>query len=517
MERSICVSDPLRPSAAVQRIYRRRPAQGESAIDAIAAARATSPDKLQRRLVGDIDAIVMRALRKEPQHRYSSVESLVEDIRRHLSNEPVQARQGNWVYYSQRFVRRHFAAVGAGTGFVLFVIAVAIVMSIQRQDIARALDRATLDRQRAEKVSDFMLNVFMAADPFNNFGKEPTASTLLDRAARRIQSDLNQQPEVHARLLEAIGRSFRRMGQPDKAIPYLQDSLTIQRSLSDINQSMMGSIVTEIAVALSDAGRLEESDRYFKEALTLLQRSQDQKSQAHARLLIELGKLEKMRGHLARALEYVNLALQMMREVKGARDPEVGEIFAEISNIKLLADDLAGAELAARSAVEIYRSQPLYHPDRVMADYCLADILFYRGRIAESALLFEQTLAAQRQIYGSTNSVVAVTESSLAQVRLAQNNTRDAEKLILRALASHRDSGSTAYQKIGYLQTMLATVYMRESKFAEAESLLRETLELFAKNLPRIISTLRPPNTTWVKRCWELASWPRRNRSSLKQ
>ena len=101
-------------------------------------------------------------------------------------------------------------------------------MSIQRQNIAAALEQATHDRERAENVSQFMLDVFSAADPFINFGREPTARILLDQAARNIQNDLSQQPDVRARLLEAIGRSYRRMGQPDRAVVYLQDALAHQ-------------------------------------------------------------------------------------------------------------------------------------------------------------------------------------------------------------------------------------------------------------------------------------------------
>jgi serine/threonine protein kinase len=231
MERSICVADPPRPSLNLQRAMLSGPVEGEPTVAVLALARSMSPERLRRRLVGDIDAIVMRALRKEPQHRYSSVERLVADIRHYLENEPVQARQGNWVYYTQRFVRRHTTAVAASAGFLIFLTGVAIVMSIQRQSIAAALERATHDRERAEQVSEFMLDVFSAADPFVNAGKEPTARALLDQAARNIQGDLSQQPEVRARLLEAIGRSYRRMGQPGRAVAYLQDSLRLQRQL----------------------------------------------------------------------------------------------------------------------------------------------------------------------------------------------------------------------------------------------------------------------------------------------
>jgi tetratricopeptide (TPR) repeat protein len=482
MERSICVADPLRPSAAVARAMEGTPAEGEPSMTTLALARGMSPDRLRRRLVGDLDAIIMRALRKEPDRRYSSVERLVADIRHYLANEPVQARQGNWFYYSQRFVRRHTAGVAAGVAFLGFVIAVAVVMSIQRQNIAAALERAMNDRERAEKVSQFMLDVFSAADPFTNFGREPTARILLEQAARNIQNDLTQQPEVRARLLEAIGRSYRRMGQPDRAVAYLQDSLRIQQQLSGKDEATIGSIVTEIAIAMREQGRMEESDRYFSEALEISRRSTDHRSEAHAQLLVNLGRLEKLRSNTEEALGKLTEALQLMREIKGPEDPEVGGILAEMSNILVWSDDLEGAERAARQAVEIYKAVHESHPDRIMADYYLADILFYRGRIDDAAALFESALAAQRRIYGSANSTVADTLASLAQVRIAQNNLGEAEKLIREGIAAHRNSDSAAYSKIGYMQTMLATMLMRRANFAEAERLLRDTLNLFAKN-----------------------------------
>jgi len=483
MERSICVADPPRPSASVQRAMQSGPAQGELAIAALALARNLSPERLRRRLVGDIDAIVMRALRKEPQHRYSSVERLVADIRHYLENEPVQARQGNWVYYTQRFVRRHTTAVIASVGFLIFLTGVAIVMSIQRQNIAAALERATHDRERAEIVSQFMLDVFSAADPFINSGKEPTARALLDQAARNIQGDLSQQPEVRARLLEAIGRSYRRMGQPERAVAYLQDSLRIQRQLLQKDDASLGSVITEIAIALRNQDRIDESDGYFSEALQISRQAKDQRSEAYAKLLVDLGRLEKFRSNPNQALSHLEQALQLMRALKGPKDPEVGAILAEMSNIKVWLDDLAGAEVAARAAVEIYQAVPAEYPDRVMAEYYLADLLFTQGHIAEAAPLLDRVLAAQRHLYGDKSRATAETLASLAQVRIAQKNFAAAENLIREALEAHRESSSNAHLPIGYLQTMLATVQMRLNRFADAEQTLRDTLVLFSQNI----------------------------------
>lgn len=483
MERSICVVDPERASAAVARAALTKAPEGQTDIGTLALARSTTAERLQRQLAGDIDAIVMRALRKEPEHRYSSVEQFALDIRRYLSYEPVQARQGNWLYHSQRFVRRHKIAVAMSSTFLGFMIAAVTVVLLQSQRIAAESAQKVEERNAAVAATDFMLNAFAAADPFSNFGREPSARDLLDNASRRIDLDLNEQPAVRARQLETIGKAYRRIGLPDRAIPHLQEALRLMRGSKSGSSKSEDLVLNELAIALRDTGHFDESDRYFSEALKSLRLSDKEHSEGYAKRLVEVGRLENERSNTQEARKYFTEALDLMREIKGSTHPEVGSILTQLANVLSWSDDLAEAEMVSRQAVKIYRTVDKLHPDKVMADYLLGEILFQQGRYEEAAPLFERTLDAHRVLYKS-NGIVADTLGSLARLRVRQNRVLEAETLVREALSVHKEAGSTAFLKIGYLQTILSEVLMKEARSAEAEDLLRDTLGLFARNLP---------------------------------
>src|ERR1700738_2091251 len=121
LERAICMDDPVRPSQMVISKL-----SGEKDVDRsrLSDRRGLSPQRLRARLIGDLDAIIGMAMRKEPDRRYPSVEALADDLSRHLLGQPVRARHGDWRYHSAKFLRRHLLAVAgvaaAFLGLVLF-------------------------------------------------------------------------------------------------------------------------------------------------------------------------------------------------------------------------------------------------------------------------------------------------------------------------------------------------------------------------------------------------------------
>jgi serine/threonine protein kinase/tetratricopeptide (TPR) repeat protein len=111
IERSVCEEEPEKPSAAVSRIDEKASHDGGARTvitpQMIGEARAIRLEELPRRLRGDLDTIVMKALRKEPQHRYASVEAFAKDIEWHLSGMPIEARKPTLLYRGGKFVHRH--------------------------------------------------------------------------------------------------------------------------------------------------------------------------------------------------------------------------------------------------------------------------------------------------------------------------------------------------------------------------------------------------------------------------
>ena len=467
LERLVCLTDPQRPSAAVAQAMASTP---ENML-AIAAARNLSPERLERRLVGDIDAIVLRALRKEAEHRYTSVEQLSADLRRHLQNEPVQARQGNWVYYSQRFMRRHTATVAVGTSFVVGLIAVAVAMSVQARRIA-------VERDRAEIVSEFMADVFAASDPFVHQGKELTAGELLDAAAKKIASDLKKEPEVRARLLEAIGRSFVRQGLAPRAMPHLEEALRIQRSLNQSN-ARTASILTELAISYREAGRFDAANRSIEEALAIAQTLKGETSKYRARLLVDLGRLEVWRSNPQKAEDQLKQGFAITKVVDGPRSLEAGSILVDLSTIRLWMDDPVGAERLAREAVGIFReSAPELHPDRIAADFSLGESLRYQGRADEAAVLLESVLAARRRLYSPTSGKVADVLIGLSEARQLQGRLAAAEALLRESVSIFRGGNESDLHKVVYPQIALGRALLKRGAIEESESQLRQAFTL---------------------------------------
>jgi serine/threonine-protein kinase len=257
IERVICERPPSRPSTVVTRAEEVQPLDGAPETlkpDEIAAARATLPRRLRRRLSGDLDTILLKALRKEPHRRYANAEALVEDLRRHRTGQPISARKDNVGYRVRAFVRRH--RVG-----VMTTVAVACLLFVGLWASVLQMQAAEREAARTEAVKDFLIGLFEepAAEPA---GRALSAPELLARGAERADAFADR-PALQAELLTLLAALSAEQGRPQQATVLHERALALRRSLH-------GEAYAEAAASLLALGELALAREAFEEAEPLL-------------------------------------------------------------------------------------------------------------------------------------------------------------------------------------------------------------------------------------------------------
>ncbi len=199
--RMVCEKEVQKPSLAVSRA---QPASGSRAF------REISPEKLRKQLGGDLDNIVLMALRKEPSRRYASVKDLQEDIRRHLKNIPVSARNDTVWYRTHKFVARHTAGVGASV-LVILAIVTGLIVTLREARIARVQSaRAERRFNDVRKLANSLM--FEVHDSIKDLpGAMPARKLLVNRAQEYLDS-LSQEASGDAGLQRELAAAYDRIG-----------------------------------------------------------------------------------------------------------------------------------------------------------------------------------------------------------------------------------------------------------------------------------------------------------------
>lgn len=260
--RTILESEPEKPSSAVRRAEKigcgGRDTTPPPTPELIARLRATSPDKLERRLAGDLDNVVIKSIRKEPGERYNSVEQFSEDIRRHRENLPVIARRDTAGYRASQFVRRHKAGVAAA--IIVFVAVIGgLGATLHEAHIARE-ERSRADARFGDVRALANSLMFDVHDSIENLpGSTPARKLLVERALRYLDS-LSRDAASDASLQRELASAYEKVGTVQGnpfganlgntlgALESYQKALAIRESLAKPNPR---DIDAQLAVARS--------------------------------------------------------------------------------------------------------------------------------------------------------------------------------------------------------------------------------------------------------------------------
>jgi serine/threonine protein kinase/tetratricopeptide (TPR) repeat protein len=482
LERAICMDDPMRPS---QIVVARLGQETDADRSRISDRRGLSPSRLRARLSGDLDAIVSMAMRKEPDRRYPSVEAFADDVNRHLKGQPVKARQGDWRYHSSKFLRRHLLPVLVVSAAFFGLAVVAAVTLWQNHRIELAREATAQERDRAQQVSAFLVDVFAEADPFKAQGHEATARELLDRGAAKIMGNSSLQPEVRAQLLESIGLAYRRKGDSDRAIPLFEQAVAIRRAERPVDNQRTAAALANLARALTDGGNLVSAEAYLQQALDLSKNGDSSPSVETADILVQFAQFElSAKSNQPRATRLFTEALGIYRGALGNRHLSVAVTLSGLAAAALWANDYVSAEKYERQAIDIFQATvSRNYPDHAMALSTLGYVLTERGQYREAEQLLTESYQIERAVFGDNNDVLAQIKSHFSLLYDREGDESRAIDAIQDAIAIESKVHGREHFLTGYYLDALADLYWKTGDLARAEDTARQSLAALATSL----------------------------------
>ncbi|MFN7552165.1 MAG: protein kinase domain-containing protein [Pseudomonadota bacterium] len=445
------------------------PSRPSATLDA--AALRLTPQRSgawRRRLQGDLDRVLLKALAVDVERRYADVAAFEDDLRRWLEHRPVQARSGDRLYRARLFLRRNRLPVAAGAAAF---IALAVGLAVAAQQARRAEAQAA----RAEAASRFLMALVTDANPVVS-GREPTLREAIDQAVARIPKAFAGQPEGEAEVRLGIGAAYTSLMQLDAAQEQLARALALRRPGSAAHaeglQALAGLEWTR--------GRTDAAESNYRAALAVFVGDPSRATDAGA-VRNDLAALMSDVGRYADAVPLAEAAVANARAlslgpgVLGARLENLGSALQG-------AGRLAESERAYREAiVALEQALPQRTVALAVALNNFALVFRDQGRRAEALDLFERAVAVRTAAFGEDHADNAGPLANAARMRVELGDVEGARRDIARALALAERAFAPDYVGRGHVHLVAAQVALAAGERAAARTQATEALAVFSR------------------------------------
>lgn len=404
IERVVCETEPVRPSSFVLSHSQNHTTQPNE---------QRTKDKGQRTnsLKGDLDNIVLKALRKEPERRYKSVEKFSEDIERYLKGLPVSARPNTFSYRAGKFIKRHKVGVAAAALILLSLIG-GIAIAAWQADVARAeRDRAQAAQIKAERISQFLSAALTYSDPSAAVAgtknrRDATINEMLDDFAPRIETELAEQPDVRAFLQRTVGLAYISQLRFAEAERYLNAALDTHLKIYGENHQETAYTLSGMASLQYWKGDITAAEKTLEKVIAIY-RSQPPTEQVHIRVfvaaLVLLGDYYWTRGDYKAAESAYSEGLDFASQLQGRDRKFVADSKVNLGSNRFAQGRLDEATTLLREAITEYRILPHTPYELPTALNFLGQVLIWKNEFDEALTVLRESETISLEVLGENN------------------------------------------------------------------------------------------------------------------
>ena len=487
IEKRICEALPARPSYALTEFRGVSAEELKTIAKEISSNRKTDPRQLTRRLRGELDDIVLMAIRKEPEHRYGSAASLGDDIFRYLNKKPVEARQDNFKYRTKKFLQRNRIVLGVSLLLAVLITGFAFREMTLRQSEEAARVKAENEAVTSEAIASFMVEFFDVAEPFSEQAMRTDTMRIREFLLHRASKlkELHDQPAVKMRALSVVGRMYYSFGAYDEARSLIEESVSIADSLyTDPDEDALETlhVLAELEMIQGD---YDTAIAHYEDALKDVVHLDPPDSLLHASILNGLGDLARVQWRYEEAEAHHREALAIRQKMTGENSLLAAHSY---NNLGLVLYDLGvldESESMLTSSIAAYRTHVGDTKANVSAVLNNLGLVYAAKKQPEAAIrVLEEALEIKRVILGDNHWRVAHGMTNLAwnvseagdQVR-AERMLFEAYDIMVNALGEEHSNTANVLSKLG-------SVAFKSGKLEEAEGHLSTALEIQRETLP---------------------------------
>lgn len=471
----------------------------EKVLATIRTAEPVRPRLLSSKIDDDLETIVLKCLAKEPPRRYQSVGELARDVRHYLRREPIEARRDSVGYLLRKAFQRHRASVAAAIAFIaLLTGATVLSLALWRQTVTQrdqaiasglresaARERADAEAAKATQVARFAQSMLSGIDPATAGDMDKRLMRLvLDGAARRVKSELQEQPEVEAAVRHTIGMAYQAIGEVSDARFQLEAAVNLRRQVLGEEHADTLEAMDDLAMFLEQTASYDEAERLCRTVLETRRRILGEDHRLTLLSMSNLAEIWARQGKYDEAEASHRLILERRTRLLGPEDPHTLTTMNDLASVLQTVQQCEESEQLYRQAIEIEnRVKGPLHPHTLRTTSNLALLYQESGRMEEALPLHRKVLEMRLRVFGEEHPDTFESQINLAIVLRAQGQVDEAEGILWRTLEAERRVLGDNHPFVGGTIILLSSILARRGEAVEAEKLARETVAIYEASL----------------------------------